>query len=82
MKKVWIVILILSFIFFLILCLPPAEVYLGINAPFVNIDSSHFNIFGYDIDGKSQLGVMLACGVLMMLPARLIPLAIAKIAEK
>ena len=79
MKKLWIFILIASTLWFLALCLAPLEAYTSVNAPFVDISKDTFRIFGKDFEGDAQLGILLICGVLMMVPARAIPLAIAKL---
>jgi hypothetical protein len=79
MKKFWIIVLVASTLWFLALCLAPLEAYTGIDAPFVTISENTFRIFGKDFEGDAQLGILLICGVLMMVPARAIPLAIAKL---
>ncbi len=79
MKKFWIIVLIASTLWFLALCLAPLEAYTSVNAPFVTISENTFRIFGKNFEGDSQLGVLLLCGVLMMVPARAIPLAITKL---
>lgn len=82
MKKLWIFVLIASIVWLVALSLAPLEAYTGVNAPFVDISKDTFRIFGKNFEGDSQLGILLICGVLMMVPARAIPLAMAKLLGK
>lgn len=69
----------MSSVMLLALLMPVLEVYSQIDLPYVNIDMQNFNIFGYEVSSEKQLGVMMMCGVLMMLPGSLIPLSIMKL---
>ena len=81
MKKIWIAVLVLSIIAFFAIAAPCFEVYFGINMPFVDINMQKFNVYGYDIPSDKQLGIMMLCGVLLMLPGRLIHLAMIKLGK-
>lgn len=82
MRNLWIVALIFSVILLITCLLPPIELYLGIDVPFIMIDQENFNVYGFDVKDSEQIGVMLGCGVIGMLPARLIPLAILKLEKR
>ena len=81
MKK-WRFLLIMSIVVTWILLSPSAEIYFGINMPFVIINEQEFNLFGYNIPNEQQLGIMLFTGVAAMLPVRLIHLCMIKLSSK
>ena len=82
MKRFWIAVLSLNVVIFFILMMPGLEVYCGLKMPFVHIDSQTFTVFGHtEKDPNKQLGIMLLTGVLMMLPGRIICLALQKISR-
>lgn len=81
MKKFWIVVLVISIIAAWILSSPGLELFCGINMPFITINHEQFTCFGYNIPNGSQPGFVMLSGILLMLPARTIHLAILKLQE-
>ncbi len=82
LKAFWITVLVLSAVATWILISPAMEVYFGVNMPFVTINHTQFNCFGFHIPNDKQLGFMLLTGVLLMLPARTLHLSILKLSQK
>lgn len=80
-KKFWFTVLFVSIVAVWILVSAPLEVYFGINMPFVNINHEQFNLFGYEVPKGEQWGIMLLSGLLLMLPARTVHLALIKLEE-
>ncbi len=82
-KKLWVTILILSVLaLFLLACLP-LEVYFGWDMPFVHLGDVTLTIFGHNILGVDrQLGFVMLSGLMMMLPARTMHIAMIKLTEK
>lgn len=81
-KLLWSIVLILSIAGFAILLFPQIETYLHYDMPFVEINENKFNIFGKDFIGHNQKwGILLLCGIGLMLPGRLISLAILKLSK-
>lgn len=78
----WSIVFVFGACLFWLLLLVPIETYFGINMPWVEINQNNFTIFGYEVVGDAQLEVLLACGLLMMFPARIIHLAILKLGQK
>jgi len=80
-RRIWIAVLLVSIVATWILVSPSLELFFGINMPFVTINHQEFTCFGYNIPNKMQLGFMMMSGMLLMLPARTIHLAIMKLEE-
>lgn len=77
---IWITVLIISLIAIIAICLPLAEAYLGIDVPWTEMKPGLFIIYGHKItDYDLQWGIMLGAGLLLMLPARLMHVAIIKL---
>jgi hypothetical protein len=61
----------------------PLEAYMGIDMPWIQINRSQLNIFGYEVIGPSaQGGVLMMSGILMMLPARMIHASMIQLGRK
>ena len=78
----WSIVFVLGVGLFWLLLLAPIETYYGIDMPWVEINRNNFNIFGYKVADDARPGVLLACGLLMMFPARIIHLAILKLGQR
>jgi len=78
-KPLWIFALIISSFAFIAVAAPLTELYFAWNVPFVKIDYQNFNIYGQEIPVQQQWGYAFISAIFLMLPGRLIPLAISKI---
>lgn len=79
-KALWISVLVLSIGFVFALGLLPMKAYLGWDMPFVELENNSWRVLGWEFVGyEKQLGALFLSGILMMLPARTIPLAIIKL---
>lgn len=82
-KKLWITVLILSVVALFILACLPLEVHFGWDMPFVHLDHETLTLFGHKILGvERQLGFVMLSGLMMMLPARTLHIAMIKLEKK
>ena len=76
------IVLIVSIVATWVLISPTIEIRLGINMPLVHITDEQFMCFGYDIPPGKQWGFIFLTGVLLMVPLRMIYVAIVKLRQE
>jgi len=80
-KQIWITALFVSIVAVWIFASPGLELFFGINMPFITINHEQFTCFGYNVPDQQQIGFLMISGLLLMLPSRIMHLAILKLDE-